>query len=84
MAMATTLTLQANATVDTRGTSCQGLILGAKQAIVGAKVGEVVAVVTTDRGTKRDLPRWAAKMGHEFLGLVEERGYIKLFVRRLH
>lgn len=77
-------TLQADKTVDARGTSCQGPILVAKQGIVDAKVGEIVAVVTTDRSTKRDLPAWARKMGHEFLGMVEERGYFKLFVRRVH
>ena len=76
--------LHADKTVDTRGTSCQGPILAAKQGIVGARVGEVVAVLTADRGTKRDLPAWARKMGHEFLGMVEERGYFKLFVRRVH
>ena len=28
-----------------------------------------------------DLPAWCKKMGHEFLGTVEEPGYMKLYVK---
>ena len=76
-------TLQAQKTVDARGTSCPGPILAAKKAIVDVKVGEIMAVLATDSGTKRDLPAWANKIGHEFLGQIEEQGYIKLFVKRM-
>lgn len=76
-------TLEANKTVDARGTSCPGPILAAKKGIVEVSVGEVMAVLSTDTGTKRDLPAWASKMGHEFLGVVEEQGYFKCFVRRM-
>lgn len=74
--------LQAQKTVDARGTSCPGPILAAKKGIVEVKVGDIMAVLSTDSGTKRDLPAWAKKMGHEFLGVIEEQGYFKLFVRR--
>jgi len=40
-------------------------------------------VLATDSGTLKDLPAWSKKMGHEFLGYVDEPGYMKLFVRRL-
>jgi len=76
-------TLQAQKTVDARGTSCPGPILAAKKGIVDVKVGEIMVVLATDSGTKRDLPAWAKKMGHDFLGVVEEQGYLKLFVKRL-
>ncbi len=75
-------TLQPNKTVDARGTSCPGPILAAKKGIVDVKVGEIMAVLATDSGTKKDLPAWAKKMGHEFLGVIEEQGYFKLFVKR--
>ncbi len=68
--------------VDARGTSCPGPILAAKKGIVDVKVGGVMAVLSTDSGTQRDLPAWAKKMGHEFLGFVEESGYLKLLIRR--
>ncbi len=76
-------TIQPNKTVDARGTSCPGPILAAKKGIVDVKVGEIMAVLATDSGTKKDLPAWAKKMGHDYLGFVEEQGHFKLFVKRL-
>ncbi|HEX7659100.1 MAG TPA: sulfurtransferase TusA family protein [Pseudonocardiaceae bacterium] len=69
--------------IDARGTSCPGPILAAKKGIVGVTPGEVMEVQATDTGTQRDLPAWAKKMGHEYLGVIEEAGYWRLFVRRM-
>jgi tRNA 2-thiouridine synthesizing protein A len=68
--------------VDARGTSCPGPLLAAKRAISEVPVGGVLEVLSSDPGTKRDLPLWARKMGHEFLGVIEEPGYWRIFVRR--
>jgi TusA-related sulfurtransferase len=68
--------------VDARGTSCPGPILAAKKGIITVAVGDLIEVRATDTGTLRDLPAWAKKMGHEFLGVIEESGYLKLYVRR--
>ncbi len=75
--------LKADKTVDARGTSCPGPILAAKKGIPAVKVGEVMEVLATDTGTVKDLPAWAKKMGHEYLGVIEEPGYMRLFVRKL-
>ena len=32
---------------------------------------------------QKDLPAWAKKLGHEYLGFVEEPGYMRLFVKKL-
>ena len=69
--------------VDARGTSCPGPILAAKKGMADVKVGEIMEVLATDTGTQKDLPAWAKKMGHEYLGFVDEAGYMKLFVKRL-
>jgi TusA-related sulfurtransferase len=68
--------------VDARGTSCPGPILAAKKGIITVMVGDLMEVQATDSGTLKDLPAWCRKMGHEFLGAVEEAGYWKLYVRR--
>jgi len=75
-------TLVAAKTVDARGTSCPGPILAAKKGIVGVKAGEVMEVLATDTATQRDLPAWAKKMKHEFLGVIEDAGYWRLFIRK--
>ncbi len=75
--------IQADKVVDARGTGCPGPILAAKKGIVDVKPGQIMAVLATDGGTKKDLPAWAKKTGHEYLGVMEELGYFKLFVRRV-
>ena len=75
--------LQGQKVVDARGTSCPGPILAAKKGMAEVKVGEIMEVLATDSGTQKDLPAWANKMGHEYLGLVEEAGYLRLFVKRV-
>ncbi len=75
--------VKADKIVDARGTSCPGPILAAKKGIPGVKVGEIMEVQATDSGTVKDLPAWAKKMGHEYLGVIEGPGYMRLFVRKL-
>lgn len=69
--------------VDARGTACPGPILAAKKSITEVKAGEVMEVLATDSGSQKDIPAWAKKMGHEFLGVIEEAGYWKLYVKRM-
>ncbi len=69
-------------TVDARGSACPGPILEAKKAIGKVKVGEILEVLSGDPGTRKDIPAWADKVGHDFLGMVEADGYDRLYVRR--
>jgi tRNA 2-thiouridine synthesizing protein A len=82
MATAELNDLQVDKVVDARGTSCPGPILAAKKGIGSVPVGGIMEVQATDSGTKKDLPAWSKKMGHEYLGEVEEPGYLRLFVRK--
>ena len=74
--------LQGDKVVDARGTSCPGPILAAKKGMAEVQVGQIMEVLATDSGTEKDLPAWANKMGHEYLGVVEDAGYLKLFVKK--
>ena len=69
-------------TVDARGTSCPGPLLAAKKAIGEIESGEVLEVLSADEGTKVDIPRWCGKMEHEFLGIIVEDSYSRLFLRK--
>jgi tRNA 2-thiouridine synthesizing protein A len=75
-------TLTVNKTVDARGTACPGPLLEAKRAIASIPLGGVMEVLSSDAGTREDIPLWAKKVGHEFLGDAEEPGYWRLFVKR--
>lgn len=74
--------LKADVVVDARGTSCPGPILAAKKSIGQVPVGGVMEVLATDSGTKKDLPAWSRKMGHDYLGDFEDAGYIRLFLKK--
>jgi len=74
--------LKADKVVDARGVSCPGPLLEAKRAITSVPINGIMEVLSSDPGTKRDLPLWAKKVGHEYLGTIEEPGYWRIFVRR--
>ncbi|HVO35034.1 MAG TPA: sulfurtransferase TusA family protein [Gemmatimonadales bacterium] len=75
-------TLTVSKTVDARGTACPGPLLEAKRGIAAVPLGGIMEVLSSDAGTREDIPLWAKKVGHEFLGDVEEAGYWRLFVKR--
>lgn len=75
-------TIKADNTVDARGSACPGPLLEAKKGIGKVKVGQVLEIFSNDAGTRSDVPAWAGKVGHEYLGFVESDGYDKHFVRR--
>lgn len=74
--------IQAANVVDARGMACPGPLLEAKKAIGTVSVGETIEVWSGDASTKNDLPKWAAKVGHQFLGALAGEGYDRLFVTR--
>lgn len=75
-------TMEADKVVDARGTACPGPLLEAKRAVTQVPVGGVMEVLSSDQSTNNDIPLWARKMGHEFLGTVEEAGFWRLYLRR--
>ena len=74
--------LTADKVVDARGTACPGPLLEAKRSMTEVAVQGIMEVLSSDPSTNNDIPRWAQKIGHEYLGTVEEAGYWRIFVRR--
>jgi TusA-related sulfurtransferase len=74
--------LKAAVVVDCRGSACPGPLMEAKKAIAQVKVGEVLEVLSSDPGTKQDIPLWAQKVGHLCLGSLPADGYDRIFVVR--
>ena len=69
-------------TADARGSACPGPILEAKKGIGKVPMNGTLEVLSNDPKTKNDLPMWANKVGHEFMGTLEADGYDRIFVRR--
>jgi tRNA 2-thiouridine synthesizing protein A len=74
--------IQAAKVVDARGSACPGPLLEAKKAIGSVSVGQTIEIWSGDASTKNDLPKWAAKVGHEFLGALAAEGYDRIFITR--
>ncbi len=75
-------TVQAAATIDSRGSACPGPLLEAKKGIGKVKVGETMEVYSNDEGSRVDIKAWADKVGHGYLGFVAVDGYDKHYVKR--
>jgi len=71
-------------TVDARGLSCPMPIARSMQAMKKIRVGQVLEILTTDPGSKRDIPIWASATKQELLSF-EERGPedFRFLVKRL-
>ena len=75
--------IEADKVVDARGSACPGPLLEAKKGIGAVAVGSVLEIWSGDPNTKNDIPRWSAKVGHEYLGAIAADGYDRIFIKRL-
>ena len=82
MTAAELATVRSAKTADARAMACPGPLLEAKKSIGTVKVGEVLEIWSGDPNTKKDMPRWCEKVGHEFLGALPADGYDRLLIRR--
>ena len=71
-------------TVDARGSFCPGPLMELIRAIRESEVGAVIAVRSSDRGSRIDIPKWVEKAGHRLVGVSETNGYDEIIVEKLH
>jgi TusA-related sulfurtransferase len=45
-------------------------------------VGDVLAVYSSDKGSKIDIPKWVAKAGHRLVSLEARDGYDEIVVEK--
>lgn len=73
--------IEADASVDARGTLCPVPIIRAAQRMRTLAAGAVLEVLATDVAVLDDLPAWCRMTGHEFLGFENQtpvyRGYAR-------
>jgi len=74
--------LTTDKTIDCRGTACPGPLLEAKRKITTVPISGTIEVLSSDAGTADDIPAWAKKVGHEFLGTLSESGLWRIFLKR--
>ena len=78
-----TLTPPVTRTVDARGSYCPGPLMELIRAIREGQVGDVIAVYSSDAGSKMDIPKWVEKAGHRLVALETRDGYDEIVVEKL-
>ncbi|MFX0065508.1 MAG: sulfurtransferase TusA family protein [Candidatus Hermodarchaeota archaeon] len=57
--------------VDARGLHCPQPIMRSLKALKALEIGQVLEILTTDPGSKTDIPAWVRSTGHDLLGFEE-------------
>lgn len=77
-----TTAISTNRMVDCEGLACPMPVVKTKKAMEEMNAGEVLEVRATDKGSVADLQSWAKRTGHQYIGLKEESGIFRHFLRK--
>jgi TusA-related sulfurtransferase len=75
--------MKADASLDCVGLYCPMPIIKTKEKVQDLEVGQVLEVIADDKGIKADMPAWCDSTGNEFLGVEEEDGEYRVYIRKL-
>ncbi len=73
----------ATRTIDARGSFCPGPLMELIRGIRESQVGDILAVLSSDRGSKVDIPRWIEKAGHRLITVETLDGYDQILVEKV-
>ena len=68
--------------IDARGSFCPGPLMELIRAIRESQVGDVIAIRSSDRGSKVDIPKWVEKAGHRLVDVAAHEGYDEIIVEK--
>jgi tRNA 2-thiouridine synthesizing protein A len=69
--------------IDARGSFCPGPLMELIRAIREGRVGDVIAVLSSDNGSRSDIPKWVAKAGHRLIGVTARDGFDEIVVEKM-
>jgi TusA-related sulfurtransferase len=72
----------AETTVDARGLQCPMPIIKLSQAINSAAIGDLIELISTDRGSCTDVPAWTQDMGHVLKEQTEQDGEFHFLIQK--
>jgi tRNA 2-thiouridine synthesizing protein A len=68
--------------IDARGSFCPGPLMEMIATLKLCEVGDEIEVLSSDRGSAKDIPEWVAKVGHELVSSEEKENYWSIVVRK--
>jgi tRNA 2-thiouridine synthesizing protein A len=75
-------TVQITKSIDARGMACPGPLMNLIGAIRQGQVGDVFEVLSSDAGSRTDIPAWVAKAKHELVHVREDDGFAHFVARK--
>jgi|YelNatPaOPRAMG01_1025707.scaffolds.fasta_scaffold02638_14 tRNA 2-thiouridine synthesizing protein A len=75
--------MQVYKTVDATGMLCPMPILKTVQAIKEINIGDVLEIIATDDGIKRDIKNWCDMVGHELIDILEKDNKIIVHIKKM-
>lgn len=76
-------TTEVTRSIDARGMPCPGPLMSLIGAIREGAVGDVIEVLSSDEGSKSDIPAWLQKAGHELVDSVPDDGFVRFVVKKV-
>jgi len=71
-------------TIDARGSFCPGPLMELIRGIRESTPGTVLAVWSSDSGSRIDIPKWVDKAGHRLVGVFARDGFDEILVEKTH
>jgi tRNA 2-thiouridine synthesizing protein A len=68
--------------IDARGMPCPGPLMSLIGAIREGTIGDVFEILSSDEGSKTDIPAWLTKAKHELVAVEPVDGYARFIVRK--
>lgn len=68
--------------IDARGSFCPGPLMELITQLKMSVVGDELEILSSDKGSAKDIPEWVRKVGHEYLGTTEESGVWHITVKK--
>ncbi len=75
-------TTEVTRSIDAIGMACPGPLMTLIGAIREGQVGDVIEVLSSDEGSKTDIPAWVAKAQHELVDVVPDDGFTRFVIRK--
>lgn len=74
--------MKADHNLDCVGLYCPMPIVKTAEKMKRLNQGEILEVVADDKGIKQDMPAWCKVTGNECLGIEEENGQYRVYVKK--
>jgi tRNA 2-thiouridine synthesizing protein A len=75
--------MKADQSLDCFGLLCPVPIIQTAQRLKKMKIGEILEVISTDKGIREDLPAWCRQTGQQFIGVEEDGEVFKAYVKKV-